>query len=190
MTRLRIGVTGHRILTATDRILEGIDLALQHAIHTFQAESVIIVSSLAEGADTIVVERAFQRVHAQLTAILPFSKNDYLEDFKTEESRTRFLSLLKKADQITELPPTEDREASYRAAGVVVLQQSDVLLAIWDGKEAQGKGGTGEIVREARGRGVAISWIRAGNRRPGTQEPTIHPDQGKVTFENFPSNPR
>jgi hypothetical protein len=33
---------------------------------------------------------------------------------------------------------------------------------------------------------VADTWVHAGNRRPGTQEPTsLGAEQGKVTVENF-----
>lgn len=60
-------------------------------------------------------------------------------------------------------------------------------IAVWDGQEAQGQGGTAAIVAQARQRGLPLAWIRAGNRRPGTQEPMIlGEEQGKVSFERFP----
>jgi hypothetical protein len=60
-----------------------------------------------------------------------------------------------------------------------------VLIAIWDGKTAQGQGGTGAIMARARQRGLPIAWVHAGNRKPGTQEPTsLGAEQGMVTFEH------
>jgi hypothetical protein len=48
---------------------------------------------------------------------------------------------------------------SYLAAGRVLLNQTDLLIAIWDGKDAQGTGGTGQIVREALQRGIPTLWV-------------------------------
>jgi hypothetical protein len=67
-----------------------------------------------------------------------------------------------------------------------VLEDCDVLLAIWDGQDAQGQGGTGGTVAEARARGIPVVWVHAGNRRPGTHEPTsLGDEQGQVTYENL-----
>jgi len=43
---------------------------------------------------------------------------------------------------------------AYEAAGWVVLDQCDLLIAIWDGKAPRGLGGTGQIVHEALRRGI------------------------------------
>jgi hypothetical protein len=43
---------------------------------------------------------------------------------------------------------------------------SDLLIAVWDGKEAKGKGGTADIVRYARERDteVVVLWPPGGSR--------------------------
>jgi hypothetical protein len=42
------------------------------------------------------------------------------------------------------------------------------------------------IVDEARQNGLPIAWIHAGNRVPGTHEPTsLGEEQGKITFERL-----
>ena len=65
--------------------------------------------------------------------------------------------------------------------------QCDVLLAVWDGQEAQGLGGTGEIVARARGLGKPVVIVRAGNRLPGTEDPTtLGEEQGRVMLEGLP----
>ena len=72
-----------------------------------------------------------------------------------------------------------------------MLARADVLVAIWDGQGAQGLGGTGGIVAEARERGLPLAWVHAGNRRPGTAEATsLGDEQGEVTFERFPRRSR
>ncbi len=49
-----------------------------------------------------------------------------------------------------------------------MVTRSDVLLALWDGQNAQGQGGAGEIVALARQKGLPLAWVKCGNRLPGT----------------------
>ena len=183
---IAIGVTGHRILTELDKINAGVDEALRRIEQAFPGQPLTVISSLAEGADRLVVHQVLARPKARLEVPLPLPKADYLTDFASAESKTEFLSLLDQADEVIELPPAPARNEAYEAAGNYVLDHCDVLIAIWDGQGAQGQGGTGAIVARARQRRLPVAWIHAGNRKPGTQEPTsLGPDQGKVTFENF-----
>src|SRR5215510_4545116 len=152
----------------------------------FPGQPLTIISSLAEGADCLVVHRVLSRPNARLAVPLPLPKADYLTDFNSTESKAEFLSLLAQADEVIELPLAPTRNKAYEAAGEYVLDHCDVLIAIWDGQGAQGQGGTGAIVARARQRNLPIAWIHAGNRKPGTKEPTsLGTDQGKVTFENM-----
>ena len=48
---------------------------------------------------------------------------------------------------------------SYEAAGRAMLNQSDLLIAVWDGQPGHGPGGTGQVVDEALRRGVPVVWI-------------------------------
>jgi hypothetical protein len=67
-----------------------------------------------------------------------------------------------------------------------VLDNSEVLITIWDGRDALGRGGTADIVGRARGRGLPIAWVHAGNRQPGNSEPaSLGEEQGRVTFEHI-----
>ena len=68
-----------------------------------------------------------------------------------------------------------------------VLEHSDVLIAIWDGKPAQGPAGTGQIVAEARQRTIPLAWVFANrqNRDPDSPSP-LEKSPGEVSFENFP----
>lgn len=183
---ITIGVTGHRMLTELDKINIGVDEALRHIEQAFPAQPLTIMSSLAEGADRLVARRVLARPKTRLEVPLPLSKSDYMTDFESAESRDEFLSLLNQADEVIELPPAPTRIAAYGAAGDYVLDHSDVLITIWDGQGAQGQGGTGAIVARARQKGMPIAWVHAGNRKPGTHEPTsLGAEQGKVTLENF-----
>ena len=181
-----VGVTGHRILADVERIRSGVALVLNHIEASFHGRSLIVVSSLAEGADRIVVEEALKRSGASLEVILPMPRGEYERDFPDKKSKNEFEELMKRAASVQELPPQEDRGASYGAAGLRVLDRSEVLLAVWDGKAEQGQGGTGEIVSLARSRHLPIARVHAGNRKPGTKEATsLGQAQGGVTLEGF-----
>lgn len=181
-----VGVTGHRILTDMERLGEGLRSALARIEEACPGEPLSVLTALAEGADRLVAEQVLERPNARLVAVLPVPAADYETDFGSPESRRHFRSLLKRADEVIELPGAASREAAYDAAGRYVLEHCDVLVTLWDGRDAQGEGGTGGNVSAARRRGLPIAWVHAGNRRPGTEEPTsLGEEQGRVSFENL-----
>ncbi|MBI2835744.1 MAG: hypothetical protein HYX76_15090 [Acidobacteria bacterium] len=184
--RLRIGVSGHRILAEEARIEAGVRDAVQSFRDVLRPESTTIVSGLAEGSDRLVARCVLGWPGADLLAVLPLPQSQYEADFQGPRSRREFTDLLARARAIVELPPTPERDRAYEAAGVAVLDRSDALVAVWDGQCAQGLGGTGAIVELARRRRMPIAWVHAGNRVPGTLQPTsLGAEQGRVTFENF-----
>ena len=184
---LSIGVTGHRKLIEEEQIRLGVDQALNRIQESFSESKMTIFSPLAEGADRLVASRAMAICNAELAVPLPLEVSDYIQDFSNPSSRAEFESLLFKAAQVIELPPQADREASYLAAGLYVLTNSDVLIAIWDGKPPRGPGGTGQIVALARERQQPIAWIFAGSRELDNLPSTRCGDKpGEVRYENFP----
>ena len=54
----------------------------------------------------------------------------------------------------------EPSEAAFLAAGRLVVERSDVLAAVWDGKPARGSGGTADVVDYAKElrREVVVIW--------------------------------
>ncbi len=185
--QLAVGVTGHRFLAELDRIIAGIDEALTHIEHAFPARTLKVVSSLAEGADRLVAQRALAMPGTVLEVVLPLAPDDYERDFITQDSREEFRRLLKQAAHVVSMPPASSRAMAYEAAGRYILDRSEALIAVWDGKEAQGQGGTGAVVAEARRRRLPIAWVHAGNRVEGTDIATsLGNDQGTVTLEGFP----
>jgi hypothetical protein len=184
---IRIGVTGHRVLADIDRITAGIEESLRRIETALPNRPLVVVSPLAEGADRLVADRVLDRhPDARLLALLPTPAEEYTKDSTSAGSRADFARLLDRATCCIELPAAGTRGASFQAVGSAVLDQSDVLIAVWDGKRGQGRGGTAGIVQIARERGLPIAWIHTGNRKPGTNESTtLGSEQGSVTFENF-----
>jgi len=183
---VNIGVTGHRYLKETGKIIKGVDKALKMIEGTFGSPP-IMISALAEGADRLVVFRAQSMWEdTQLIALLPTKLDDYLEEFTSLVSKAEINNLIETADQVIKLNEEGSLTAAYLEAGRQILERCDVLVAIWDGQESQGEGGTAEIVALARVRGLPLAWIHAGNRQPETITPTtLGKEQGLVTYERF-----
>jgi SMODS and SLOG-associating 2TM effector domain 1/SMODS and SLOG-associating 2TM effector domain 3 len=165
--RLWIGVTGHRDLaddpTVRDRVTMVLD-RVQELAAAPEATPVVlgVVSPLAEGADRLVARAVLSRPGTAMEVALPLHLPDYLNDFATPASRREFDDLLGQASMVTVLPATMTREQAYLQVGHYLVDRCDVLLAIWDGKQARGQGGTGEIVEWAREQGVPLFWIQPG----------------------------
>jgi hypothetical protein len=177
---LRVGVSGHRLppklpeeseaplRALIDRILAAI---VDTARKANTASALVIISSLAEGSDRIVAAAGLAAGFA-LQVVLPFERAEYARDFETQTSRTEFEQLLARACDVFELGGVaRERPRAYEAAGLFMLANIDVLIAIWDGKVAAGVGGTAQIVERAIADGIAVVWI----------EPT-HPNAIRMTW--------
>ncbi len=174
-SRVVIGVTGHRELDAQPWLVEQVRAAIdgvRQMVPPLPGTPLapIILSSLAEGADRLVAREVLQFPGAMLEAVLPFEKDDYIQDFKTDESKNEFEKLLSQARSVRALPPGADRDEAYEQAGRHIVDQCDVLIALWNGSPAAGRGGTQEIVQYARDTECPLIWIN-------TEEP------GQVTTD-------
>ena len=148
-----LGVTGHQVIPAGARemVIGTIRAILSEADGPLYA-----VTSLAAGADQLFATE-FLQTGGRLHVIVP-SRN-YEQTFTTGEDLALFRSLLEAADTITRLDYEEPSEAAFLAAGKVVVDNCEMLVAVWDGKPARGLGGTADIVRYARETGKAVSIV-------------------------------
>jgi hypothetical protein len=145
-----------------------------------------LISPLAEGADRLVAQRLLARPGSQLIVPLPMPLDQCLAENTSPELRNEFLELIGLADEIVELPTMESREASFDQVGNYVLNNCDLLFALWDGRAASGRGGTGEIVARARSRQCPIAWIFATNSRNHSPN-LVARKPGSIVFENWQS---
>jgi hypothetical protein len=60
----------------------------------------VVVSSLAEGADRLVARELLIEQTSRLEVILPVARTAYVEDFQDAESRKEFRSLLARASLV------------------------------------------------------------------------------------------
>jgi hypothetical protein len=176
---LRLGVTGHRSLLREDALRRQVNLAIDQALDGGDGEAgapgspgspgspgltgLTVVSALAEGADRLVVRECLRREGATLLALLPLPIDDYVEDFGTEASRREFDDLLGQAVSVEFAEPMPSREESYERAGQLMVDRSDTVIALWDGRPAAGRGGTGDIVAYAVAHHVPVIRIASRN---------------------------
>jgi hypothetical protein len=129
-----------------------------------------VVSSLAEGTDRFLIPAILPaegqpRDSGYLEAILPLDRDDYCADFHSAASKQEFSDLLAEAVVSEVVPAAASRKHAYQSAGRAVVDRSDVMVFVWDGKPARGLGGTAEIFEYARERSKRIFWIRTEHGR-------------------------
>jgi hypothetical protein len=150
----RVGCTGHQSLTPTTR--RDVAAAIARVLAEQSEGTLVGFSSLAAGADQLFA-LAVLAAGGQLHAIIP--SQGYERSFASDQARNTYAALLTLTDDILTLPFAEPNEDAYLAAGHEVADRCDMLVAVWDGQEAAGKGGTGDVVSYARNRGVDVRVI-------------------------------
>lgn len=160
----RIGITGHQRLedpAAWPWVEEVVGRELDVA-----AAPLVVVTSLAVGADQLAARLGIAR-GARVHAVLPFSG---IERTFSAEDLQAYRRLVSHAS-VEVLQTSGTDEDAYLAAGRRVVELSDVLIAVWDGNPAKGKGGTADIVAYAITSGVPVVHINPVERRVSRHEP-------------------
>ncbi len=185
---LSIGITGHRFLRDGSILRAGLIEAVQRIKGVFPGRLFTVLSPLAEGADRLAAGVLLQQPGARLVVPLPLSRDEYMKDFDTAESRSAFLRMLGLAADVVTLPPATSRNEAYEAAGLYVLEHCDLLVALWDGADSRGRGGTAEIVAAALKSGKPVCHIWAGNNSPVKGKRTdVGEKHGRLRWFNFPA---
>lgn len=172
-----IGITGHRHdrLDERDPELERrISAALNQIAERNVGATFVILSPLAEGADRLVARLAMTKLDARLHVPIPMPYELYVRDFvgrcgiSAAESATDYRQLIGQAERYYEMPlkfggvtllgrndPSgrEARARQYALTGAFIALRTHELIAVWDGEDAEGEGGTAQI----------IEWRRRGS---------------------------
>lgn len=176
---LNVGITGHRanllgnrdngalkgVVDQVFRKLRDATLKVQHSEPCFSSSTpaeLRLHTGLASGADQIAAKSARSSGYS-VHAILPFSPDDYRHDFEIGDELDEFERALDAADEIVALPG--DRAAAddaYLRVGKTMIETADVIVAIWDGQEGRGPGGTAHVVELARQSAVPVIHIDVG----------------------------
>ena len=153
-----VAVTAHRNLVDEEvpRITDEVRGVFEELLTKFPNTRVTLLSPLAEGGGRIAAKVALE-LNLELIIPLPLPIELYKEDFQDAASVEEFDALCRQGTLI-ELPLFNDntiegisvygpqRNLQYAQLGMFLSSHSQILLAIWDGKPADGLGGTAEVV--------------------------------------------
>jgi hypothetical protein len=163
---LNVGITGHRagaltaplvrnlrpVVYTVFRQLREATLKLQEAEEEFCSATEATLrlhTPLATGADQIAAICARSSGYF-VRALLPFEPSEYRKDFAAGEELDGFEQALEAADEIVALPgDRSDLQAAYVVVGEQLVMTADIMIAIWDGEQGRGPGGTADVVQLA-----------------------------------------
>lgn len=155
---LAIGFTGHRKLPDEARCRQ----AIRRVLLEWRAKTpgvIYGVASAAAGADLLFAETCLE-LNLPIRIFLPVPKEKFREDFD-ELSWERAESVFKKALSVEVTGAGEKLTERYYECGVETVQQSQLLLALWDGEPSQGLGGTADMVHFAKEQERPVIWIHS-----------------------------
>lgn len=141
---MRVGFTGHQNIALPERwtwIRQQIEVILKSRFD----EHPVALSALAIGGDQLFVETSLGLGY-RVEVVVPCRL--YEKTFAPLDL-SRYEALLSRAGSVTTLPFVEPSEDAFLAAGLYIVDHADVIVAVWNGKPASGRGGTGDIVTYA-----------------------------------------
>ena len=141
---MRVGISGHQYLE-DPRGWEWVRNELRDLLVRFP-QPLIGITCLAVGADSLLATLLVEQ-NQSFEVVLPFA--DY-ESRLPLKARDEYRCLLDQAARVTTLQDRSNDEESYFEAGKMVVDLSDVLITVWNGKPAKRLGGTEDIVQYAR----------------------------------------
>ncbi|WP_300974514.1 hypothetical protein [Sphingomonas sp. LHG3406-1] len=200
---LNIGITGHRagvlspeLVERTSPILERVFSQLRSATEQLRRENPDLFSDeeplfrlhtpLATGADQMAADVA-QRTGFKVRALLPFAADEYSADFRKGRELREFTQQLKTADEVFALPSDRtDANAAYVQVGKAVIAASDILIAVWDGGDGNGPGGTAHVVDLALTSAVPVIHVPIDRQCGSAGEPRLIFGRDLLEFEARP----
>ncbi|MGW7583211.1 hypothetical protein ACWGKU_30600 [Kitasatospora sp. NPDC054768] len=157
---MRIGITGHRGLTA--ELEAQVRQLLEDALPSEDPSTLTVVSCIADGPDSWLAELALKR-GGRLEVIVPA---DQYRDGLPARHHPVYDRLFNSATAVHRTGHLESDETAHLAGGELLIDHIDKLVAVWDGLPARGQGGTADVVAHARRRGVPVEvlWPKGAHR--------------------------
>jgi hypothetical protein len=179
---LQIGFTGHRHLTNEPLARKRIREVLADWKKKWGG-AISGLSSLAAGSDLLFAEICFE-LNIPLSVLLPLRLEEFKQDFDAA-TWLRVESALERAACWEVIDAGLPRPECYYECGIATLHQSGLLLTLWDGQPASGKGGTGDIVDQCRELGAPLVWIHS-ETGAGTEShlQKLHSDDAELAALN------
>lgn len=150
---VRIAIVGHRGLS--NRTMDLVRQALLDELAAYDAHALEGLSCLADGADQLFAEIILS-LGGTLTAIIPAKE---FRNGLPPECWPTYDDLLSRSTRIIEMDATESAGPAHMIAGERMLEEADIVFAVWDGEPARGVGGTADIIEAANRRGLSVYII-------------------------------
>jgi hypothetical protein len=165
-----VGFVGHRHLRNPEKITKVLETLLD-SLRSEIPGQLVGYSSVAVGADTIFADTCLSSGIPWI-AVLPQPEQEFRSDF-AQSDWERTSALLQRAARVESLSRVKeaDRNLAYLECGLLMVEEADLLIAVWDGKPSRGVGGTADVVANARN--LAKPLI------------LIHPDSLAIQREHF-----
>lgn len=101
------------------------------------------ITCLAAGADQLIAS-LLRAAQIPFDVVLPCA--GYEEAFTDDAARANYRTLLAGARRVHQLPYAAPTEEAFYAGGRYIVENCDLLVAIWNGLSARGLGGTADVV--------------------------------------------
>ncbi len=144
---LVFAITGHRDIANKDIecLKEKVGNVFSEYKTKYPNTDIVLLTALSEGADILVAEVALNN-NILVNVILPFEKEKYLEGFEDKDEVVKFNDLISQANNEITLEPKENSGLCYDNLGKYLVNNCNILLALWDGENNSKIGGTSEVV--------------------------------------------
>ena len=150
---MRVGISGHQNLGASG-VVDWVRGQINNELR--KRHFVSGVSSLADGADQLFAEVVLD-LGKVLEVVIPC--RNYESAFRNPVAARRFQNLKNRAVISSVLDFVGPSEEAFYQAGRYIVETSGLMIFVWNGKPAQGHGGTADIVAYARQLNREFVWI-------------------------------
>ncbi|KGJ98457.1 hypothetical protein [Thalassotalea sp. ND16A] len=161
-----IGITGHRDIdtNTAEHLMTAVHLFLDELKLLLPNTPLEVVTGMADGADRILAKVALAK-NIKVNAVLPMAEEIYRADFSAD-SWDEYQTLLSSGnvavktlitdavDMVKAQQQGPERDALYHSLAKYINEQSNIVIAVWDGVNPGLKGGTADVV---------LSYLQAKN---------------------------
>lgn len=148
-----VGFSGHRAIEDATGVAE----VIKRELETLRRETAgewIALSSVADGGDQLFIAQA-RKLGMSWHAILPLPRAEFARDF-SRDGWLQVEDMLVGAEHVRVITENGTRDDAYLDCGMETANGADVLLVVWDGEPARGRGGTADVVHYAKSLGKPL----------------------------------
>ena len=146
-----IGVVGHRNIVEESKedASNHFEKILKRYKTKYPNTPILVVTSLAEGADQLIAEVAIKVEGVFLGVLIPMGIEKYLETFSSDSAKEEFKKFCAKAIFVRDTSIDmvyEDNSDAFRSNTRELSNNADLLIALWDGIASNQVGGTSDTL--------------------------------------------